>query len=112
MAPKKKSPMKASRKSVKGNEQVERDICEVYSKGTIESASFEQNYVLALFSTAPSTTLCVCFFDLSTYNCHLGQFQDDPNTYSQLRTTLAQIRPSEVLTPKSMPVDIIRVIKA
>lgn len=41
----------------------------------------------------------VCFFDISISKCYIGCFSDD-SAYSILRTTLAQIRPVEVIIEK------------
>jgi DNA mismatch repair ATPase MutS len=49
-------------------------------------SSYDPNYVFAMKKSGAH--IAVCFFDISTNKCFLGQFQDDP-TYTTLRTTIA-----------------------
>ena len=70
----------------------------MYSKGTFVStdpevhskANYEQNFVLTLRKELAA--IAVCYFDVSTMQCYLGQFEDD-TCFSTLRTLLSQIRP-------------------
>ena len=55
--------------------------------------------------------IAVCYFDLSTTSCVLGQFEDDV-AYSALRTLLSQVRPVEIIVEKdSMPMDLHKMLK-
>lgn len=38
----------------------------------------------------------VCYFDISTFKCYIGNFDDNAN-YNTLRTTLSKIRPLELV---------------
>ena len=42
----------------------------------------------------------VCYFDISTFKCHIGSFEDSIN-FSTLRTIISQIRPVEILYDKN-----------
>lgn len=55
--------------------------------------------------------MAVSFFDISTNKCFVGQFEDDP-TFSTLRTTIAQIRPVEVILERNcVPPEIDKLLK-
>ena len=41
----------------------------------------------------------VCYFDISTFKCYLGSFDDSIN-YATLRTVITQIRPVEIIYDK------------
>ncbi|TNV85716.1 hypothetical protein FGO68_gene17605 [Halteria grandinella] len=93
-------------------EAVDRDVCQVITKGTIigaERSSYEPNYVMAIKKSGAH--IAVSFFDISTNKCFLGQFVDD-QFFSQLRTTISQIRPSEVILEKNcIPPELEKLLK-
>eukprot|EP00347_Sterkiella_histriomuscorum_P016833 403351679 len=83
-------------------ECVTRDICQIYSRGTftdIERAQYDSKYVLAL--KIDNVNIGLCYFDVSTNKCFLGQFEDD-ESFNTLRTILAQIRAVEVIAEKGL----------
>jgi DNA mismatch repair ATPase MutS len=60
----------------------------MYTKGTFSDTnkdSYEPNYIMAL--KKEGDYFGVCFFDLSTSKCNLGQFKDD-TSQSALRTIM------------------------
>lgn len=80
----------ASRGSkAKGTEKVvKREIFGIFTKGTHVGGvqGYEPSYVMAIMKEAD--TIAVCYFDLSTSSCTLGQFTDDIS-YASLRTQLS-----------------------
>ena len=89
----------------------------MYSKGTFVStdpdlqpkANYEQNFVLTVRKEFAS--IAVCYFDISTMQCYLGQFEDD-TVYSSLRTLLSQIRPVEIVIERdSLASDLVKMLK-
>jgi DNA mismatch repair ATPase MutS len=75
---------------------VNRELCNVVSKGTFKppDQSYEPRYVLALRKFG--NQVGVCFFDVTTLEIKVGQFVDNEQM-SKLRTLVCQIRPIEVL---------------
>lgn len=43
----------------------------------------------------------VCYFDVTTFKCYLGSFEDN-HLYSTLRTVITKIRPLELVFEKGM----------
>lgn len=73
------------------------------------NSNYEPNYVLAI--RKDGSEIAVCYFDVSTHSCFLGQFDDD-STYSSLRTLLSQIRPVEIAYEKNaIPNDLVKMLK-
>jgi DNA mismatch repair ATPase MutS len=100
-----------------GEAVVKRELFGIYSKGTFVSTdpevqsktNFEANYVLAI--NKELANICVCYFDVSTMQCYMGQFVDD-TCYSNLRTLISQIRPVEVIYERdSIPSEMIKLLK-
>ena len=53
----------------------------------------------------------VCFFDISTSKCFLGQFTDDIN-YAAFRTLISQVNPVEVVFERDeIPIILMKIIK-
>lgn len=79
----------------------EREITQIFSKGTYNNISkdaYEQQYVMAICKN-DKNNFGICYFDISTFKCYLGSFDDSPNC-SMLRTVLSQVRPVEVIYDK------------
>eukprot|EP00485_Elphidium_margaritaceum_P010637 CAMPEP_0202694696 /NCGR_PEP_ID=MMETSP1385-20130828/8485_1 /ASSEMBLY_ACC=CAM_ASM_000861 /TAXON_ID=933848 /ORGANISM="Elphidium margaritaceum" /LENGTH=1286 /DNA_ID=CAMNT_0049350589 /DNA_START=36 /DNA_END=3896 /DNA_ORIENTATION=+ len=94
---------------------VDREVCEVLSKGTLVLEEFLEdsaNFILSIVEQAPdaehgedetarnscggSIQIAVCFMDFSTGHVFLGTFSDDRNR-ARLRTLIFQYRPTQCL---------------
>ena len=67
-----------------------RQIKQIYSKGTynnINKDSYESQFVLGITS-CQNYEIGVCYFDISTFKCYIGVFQDSVN-FSLLRTVIS-----------------------
>ena len=88
---------------------VKREIQKVYSKGTFAPLDYEPSYCMAIYFEMD--WIGCCYFDLSTRQCYMGQFQDDP-LYSSLRTLLSQVRPVEIIIERDqLPPDLLKLVK-
>ena len=92
----------SKRKTTKFDKVVEREVCQVQSKGTrvnsfLDSFNYEgePSYLLALIEK-PGQVFGVAFIDTTIGCFHIGQFSDDKQL-SRLRTLGARFPPSEVL---------------
>lgn len=43
-----------------------------------------------------SNNIGVCYFDVTTFKCYLGSFEDN-NDCTTLRTVIAKVRPVEII---------------
>lgn len=72
-------PLQALKQKSKADKKVvNREICQMYTKGTYtdtSKGSYEPNYVLAIKKDGDNYG--ICFFDISTFKCYLGSFIDD-----------------------------------
>ena len=78
-----------------------RVIQNIFTKGTFantEKDSYEPQYVMSisLSSIEDKNNIGVCYFDISTFKCHLGSFEDN-SLFITLRTTITKIRPVEII---------------
>lgn len=78
-----------------------RVIQNIFTKGTFNDTSkesYEPQYVLAISRNfaEDKNNIGICYFDISTFVCFLGSFEDD-QSYSTLRTALSKIRPVEIV---------------
>jgi len=94
--------VKNMRKPTKFDKVVEREVCQVSSKGTrvnnfmdYDNFEGEPSYLLSIFEK-PGPIFGVAFIDTTIGCFNLGQFEDDKNL-SRLRTLAAHYPPSEVL---------------
>jgi len=94
--------VKKLHKATKFDKVVEREVCQVSSKGTrvnnfLDSDDFagEPSYLLAIIEK-PGPVFGVAFIDTTIGSFNLGQFSDDKNL-SRLRTLAAHYPPTEVL---------------
>ena len=97
--------VKAMSKPSKFDKVVEREVCQVMSKGTrinsfLDSDNFEgePSYLLAIIEK-PGPMFGVAFIDTTIGCFHLSQFGDDKNL-SRLRTLAAHHPPTEILYPR------------
>jgi len=94
--------LKKTHKPTKFDKVVEREVCQVSSKGTrvnnfLDTDNFEgePSYLLAIIEK-PGPVFGVAFIDTTIGCFNMGQFADDKNL-SRLRTLAAHFPPSEVL---------------
>jgi len=94
--------VKKTHKPTKFDKVVEREVCQVSSKGTrinnfLDSDNFEgePSYLFAIIEK-PGPVFGVAFIDTTIGCFNLGQFSDDKNL-SRLRTLAAHFPPTEVL---------------
>lgn len=80
-----------------------RIIHNIFTKGTfndVSKDSYEPQFVMALSWCAmdndTDNTMGICYFDMSTFKCYLGSFNDTDNNQT-LRTIIAKIRPVEII---------------
>ena len=88
-----------------------RAISTMVTKGTYKQGeqTYQSKYVLAL--KTHGRELGVCFFDVTTLQIFIGQFEDDENM-SALRTLVCQIRPVEVVHEREMSTsEVIKMLK-
>ena len=75
----------------------------MYTKGTFVPTdnvpqSYEPNFVMSV-RIESTKEVGVCFFDISTSKCFLGQFTDDIN-YAAFRTLISQVNPVEMVVER------------
>ena len=97
--------VKKMSKATKFDKVVEREVCQVMTKGTrvntfLDSDNYEgePSYLLAIIEK-PGPVFGVSFIDTTIGVFNLSQFSDDKNL-SRLRTLCAHYPPSEVLFPR------------
>ena len=97
--------VKKMSKPTKFDKVVEREVCQVMTKGTrvnsfLDSHNYEgePSYLLAIVEK-PGPEFGVAFIDTTIGCFHLSQFHDDKNL-SRLRTLAAHHPPSEILHPR------------
>jgi DNA mismatch repair protein MSH6 len=81
---------------------VARELCNIFSKGTyfdVNDGSYEPRWIL-VFSNDYQYNIGVAFFDITTLQFYVGQFQDN-EMYSKFRTLAMQLRPIEIIYDKS-----------
>ena len=84
-----------------------REISQIYTKGTfndIDKDNYEPQFVMSLSldkSQDAKIEVGVCYFDVTTFKCYLGSFEDN-YLYSTLRTVITKIRPVELVFDKGM----------
>lgn len=91
---------------------LKREIFGVFTKGT-HIGSTTQGYDSAnvIAVTMKDKTIAICYFDLSTTTCVMGQFEDEVG-YSAMRTLLSQIRPVEIIIEKdALPTELEKMLK-
>nr|QDO16203.1 DNA mismatch repair protein MSH6 [Lingulodinium polyedra] len=103
---------------------VERDACEVFTKGTLVDPELlggsAASYMAFLhFEEATrdaggrvaALPFSACLVDAATSQLHVGSIVDAPDR-NALRTLLAQIQPSEVVySPANMPMDVLGMVR-
>lgn len=95
-----------------------REISQIFSRGTYASiqgingedllgegeAAGDAKYILCLARDTANETdgiqLGVCFFDMSTLKCYIGNYVDGPSL-SRLRSLLSSTRPLELVYEKA-----------
>ena len=97
--------LKEEKKSVKIDKVVDREVCQVMTKGTRinnfldrDNYEGEPTYLLAILEK-PGQQFGVAFIDTTLGCFNLSQFRDDKNL-SRLRTLAAHFPPSEILFPR------------
>jgi len=98
---------------------VEREACEVFTKGTVVEPEFlgsaASRYMTYLHfeeaSAGGSMPFSACLVDCATSQIQVGRIVDEPDR-NALRTLLAQLQPSEVAySVANMPSDVLALIK-
>lgn len=97
------------RRGTKLDKVVQREVCQVATKGTIshnvmdgDAVDPQANYLLAL--TEKEGSFGICFIDASIGTFHIGQFEDD-KYLSRLRTLFSHCSPVEILYEKKEVTD-------
>ena len=99
------------RKAKVADKVVKREIFGIFTKGTHVGGvqGYEPSFVMAI--QKEGSIIAVCYFDISTSSCALGQFEDDLS-FSALRTLLSQVRPVEVIIEKdSVPNEMLKMLR-
>ena len=52
--------------------------------------------MVIVLNQADGNNVGICYFDVSTFKCYLGSFEDTA-TYTTLRTAITKIRPVEII---------------
>jgi DNA mismatch repair protein MSH6 len=97
----------------KGQKCVNREVCNVVSRGTFKNkddiTNYEPKFVLAF--KKHDNEIGVTFFDVTTLKIFVGQFKDD-DTHSTFRTLVSQIRPVEVIIEREYSSsEIVKIVK-
>src|SRR6056297_3092089 len=87
----------------KGKGIVDREVIEIVTPGTVTEEEYldrhKNNYLVSIGSAKGSIALC--FIDLSTGECAVREFPDQPND-ELIREELSRLEPTEVLIQESM----------
>jgi len=81
------------------------------TRGTLKNKieTYEQKFILSFARFG--SDIGVCFFDLSTLQIYLGQFENN-ESFSDLRTLSSQIRPVEIIHEREFSTsDIVKMLK-
>jgi len=97
---------------------VERDVCEVYTNGTLVDpellAGPGSRFLAYLFfegSGQRGLDFAACLVDCATSQIQLGHFSDAPDR-NRLRTMLAQLQPSEIVyDTANLPIEVMQLLK-
>ncbi|CAE7859015.1 MSH6 [Symbiodinium necroappetens] len=95
---------------------VERDVCEVYTNGTLvdpELLAGPGSRFLAylFFEGQRGLDFAACLVDCATSQIQLGHFNDAPDR-NRLRTMLAQLQPSEIVyDTANLPIEVMQLLK-
>ncbi|CAE7755350.1 MSH6 [Symbiodinium microadriaticum] len=95
---------------------VERDVCEVYTNGTLvdpELLAGPGSRFLAylFFEGQRGLDFAACLVDCATSQIQLGHFNDAPDR-NRLRTMLAQLQPSEIVyDTANLPIEVLQLLK-
>jgi DNA mismatch repair protein MSH6 len=95
----------------KQDKAVHREMHQMVTRGTFRNKdeTYEQKFMLAF--ARYGSDIGVCFFDCTTLQIYLGQFEDD-ESLSALRTLSSQIRPVEIIHEREFSTsDIVKMLK-
>ena len=92
-----------ARPTTKFDKVVRREICQVYSRGTLMGSNCTESYLTAIsggINDRAQIQVGVCFIDTAIGTINLSKFTDD-TSLSKLETLLAVYPPSEILYDRS-----------
>eukprot|EP00916_Digyalum_oweni_P023307 GHVL01038711.1.p1 GENE.GHVL01038711.1~~GHVL01038711.1.p1 ORF type:complete len:1149 (-),score=242.96 GHVL01038711.1:13-3459(-) len=111
------TPDEAAKRTGKSSATVQREVCEVFTKGTVTHDAMlgpDASFLLSVWFSDSDDALGICFLDVSTHRMFVGSLGgSEIEKMSSFKTVLSQICPNEIVfKPEDMPLEASKIVSS